>query len=107
FGLYARAREPVRALLDADGLGAPLIDVNGWHRLWRVADPARIERFVTALAAEPIVIADGHHRYETALAYRDEQAGNETARWVLAYLANMEEEGVVILPTHRLVRAPP
>src|SRR5205809_6564695 len=51
-----------------------------------------------------MVIADGHHRYETALAYRDEQRGNEGARWVLAYLANMEEEGVVILPTHRLVR---
>jgi hypothetical protein len=51
-----------------------------------------------------IVIADGHHRYETALAYRDEQRGNEAAGYVLAYLANMEEEGVVILPTHRLVR---
>src|SRR5262249_59016595 len=55
-------------------------------------------------ASETIVMADGHHRYETALAYRDEQRGNEASRWVLAYLANMEEEGVVILPTHRLIR---
>src|SRR5262249_60338843 len=55
-------------------------------------------------ASETIVMADGHHRYETALAYRDEQRGNEASRWVLAYLANMEEEGVVILPTHRLTR---
>src|SRR5207253_2186173 len=46
------------------------------------------------------------HRYETALQYRDEQRGIEAAEYVLAYLANMEEEGVVILPTHRLVRGP-
>jgi uncharacterized protein (DUF1015 family) len=106
FGLYTRAREPVRDLLSAASLGAPLVDVNGWHQLWRITDAARIERFARALADETIVIADGHHRYETALAYRDQHPGNEAARYVLAYLANMEEEGVVILPTHRLVRPP-
>ena len=106
FGLYARPGEPVRELLGADELGPPLVDVNGWHRLWPITDPARIARFVAALADETIVIADGHHRYETALAYRDEQRGNDAAGYVLAYLANMEEEGVVILPTHRLVPGP-
>jgi uncharacterized protein (DUF1015 family) len=104
FGLYARPSEPVRALLDAADSGPPLLDVDGWHQLWRITDPRRIERFARALASETIIIADGHHRYETALAYRDEQRGNEAARSVLAYLANMEEEGVVILPTHRLIR---
>jgi uncharacterized protein (DUF1015 family) len=106
FGLYARPGEPVRELLGGAALGPPLVDVSGWHQLWRIADQAAIDRFVQALAAETIVIADGHHRYETALAYRDQQPGNEAARWVLAYLANMEDEGVVILPTHRLVRGP-
>ncbi|HYR97260.1 MAG TPA: DUF1015 domain-containing protein [Candidatus Binatus sp.] len=106
FGLYARPREPVRELLGGASLGPPLIDVNGWHQLWRITDQAAIDRFVRALAAETIVIADGHHRYETALAFRDEQPGNEAARYVLAYLANVEDEGVVILPTHRLVRQP-
>jgi uncharacterized protein (DUF1015 family) len=106
FGLYARPREPVRELLGGAALGQPLIDVSGWHQLWRITDATAIDRFVRALAAETIVIADGHHRYETALAYRDERPGSEAARWVLAYLANMEEEGVVILPTHRLVRGP-
>jgi uncharacterized protein (DUF1015 family) len=101
FGLYARPGEAVRDLLDVRD--SPLLDLRGGHRLWRVTDPARIARFTAALANETIVIADGHHRYETALAYRDEQRGNEAAEWVLAYLANMEEEGVVILPTHRLV----
>ena len=106
FGLYARRGEAARDLLDLNVRDAPLLDLRGGHRLWRVTDPARIARFVDALANETIVIADGHHRYETALAYRDEQRGNEAAEWVLAYLANMEEEGVVILPTHRLVRGP-
>ena len=104
FGLYARPGEAVRDLLDVRE--QPLLDLRGGHRLWRITDPARVERFVGALANETIVIADGHHRYETALAYRDEQRGNEAAEWVLAYLVNMEEEGVVILPTHRLVRGP-
>jgi len=106
FGLYARPGEPVRELLGGAALGAPLVDVSGWHQLWRVSDPATIARVQAALAQESIIIADGHHRYETALAYRDEQPGNEAAQYVLAYLANMEEEGVVILPTHRLVRGP-
>src|SRR6266571_4298605 len=106
FGLYARPGEPVRELLAGAELGAPLVDVSGWHQLWRVTDAAAIARVEAALADQTIIIADGHHRYETALAYRDEQPGNEAATYILAYLANMEEEGVVILPTHRLVRAP-
>src|SRR5207249_1994525 len=87
-------------------LGAPLVDVSGWHQLWRVTDAPAIARVEAALTDRTVIIADGHHRYETALAYRDEQRGNEAARYVLTYLANMEEEGVVILPTHRLVRGP-
>ena len=106
FGLYARPGEPVRELLAGAELGAPLVDVSGWHQLWRVTDASVIARVQAALANQTIIIADGHHRYETALAYRDEQPGNEAAGYVLACLANMEEEGAVILPTHRLVRGP-
>ena len=105
-GLYDRPGEPVRELVGAAALGPPVIDVSSWHQLWPITDAAVIERVTAALADETVIIADGHHRYETALAYRDEQRGNEAARYVLAYLANMEEEGVVILPTHRLVPAP-
>jgi len=104
FGLYSRPGERVRDLLGT--LGAPAVDVDGWHQLWPITDPAAVARFTEALARETIFIADGHHRYETALAYRDETPGVEEARYVLAYLANMEEEGVVILPTHRLVPRP-
>lgn len=81
------------------------------HRLWRIADAQVIAQFETALADKNLVIADGHHRYETALAYRDERraaAGkNATSgapwKFVMMTLVNARSEGLVILPTHRLV----
>ena len=106
FGLYARKGERPRDVLGVSG--APLAeatDGSGGHRLWRVTDAAAIARFAATLADERIIIADGHHRYETALAYRDEQK-TAAAGSILAYVANLDEEGVVILPTHRMVRGP-
>jgi len=106
FGLYARPGETVRDLLGA--AGGPVVDAvgagGGRHRLWRVTDAAPITRFQAALAAETIYIADGHHRYETGLAYRDERGGAGDSAWIMACLVNMEEEGLVVLPTHRLVK---
>ena len=63
-------------------------------------DPATIATVVETLRPESILIADGHHRYETALGYRDEGGPPH----VLACLADMHDPGLVILPTHRLVR---
>ena len=106
FGLYARQGERARDVLGVTG--APLVeatDGSGDHRLWRVTDAAAIARFAATLADERVIIADGHHRYETALAYRDEQK-TAAAGAILAYVANLDEEGVVILPTHRILRAP-
>ena len=108
FGLYARAGESLRNLLGP--LGGPALDVTDAagesHTLWRVTDAEQIDRFRAALAPETIYIADGHHRYETGLAYRNELGGGGDSAWIMACLVNMEEEGLVILPTHRLVRAP-
>jgi len=108
FGLYARPGESLRNLLGP--LGAPALDVTDptgcGHTLWRVTDRAQIDRFRDALAPETIYIADGHHRYETGLAYRNELGGAGASTWILACLVNMEEDGLVILPTHRLLRAP-
>jgi uncharacterized protein (DUF1015 family) len=104
FGLYARRGECARDILGVSG--PPLVEAtntSGGHRLWRVTDAAAIARFAASLADERVIIADGHHRYETALAYRDEQ-GTPAAGTILAYLANLDEEGVVILPTHRVLR---
>jgi uncharacterized protein (DUF1015 family) len=103
--------------LAAPALQAPaevdITDEDGVrHQLWRMADPAPGARWMEAMREEPIVIADGHHRYETALAFRDEMrkaapdAGRDAAfEFVLACITNAEEPGVVVLPTHRVLPA--
>jgi uncharacterized protein (DUF1015 family) len=81
------------------------------HRLWPVADAAFHRRIQTAMAEKKLIIADGHHRYETALAYRDEcrsklgktdsMAAHEFA---MMTFINSHSKGLTILPTHRLIR---
>jgi uncharacterized protein (DUF1015 family) len=89
------------------------------HRLWRVNSPAAIRLLVTAMADKKLIIADGHHRYETALNYakehaRDGHAKPETSATglpqppypeaaVMMTFVNMDADGLVILPTHRVV----
>jgi uncharacterized protein (DUF1015 family) len=73
------------------------------NRLWRVADPDVIEQVTAALDPAELLIADGHHRYETARVYASEQ-GTEEAGWVLMCLVSLEDPGLSIFPTHRLVR---
>ena len=70
-------------------------------RLWRIDDPAAIERELAAVAG-PLVIADGHHRYDAALRFHEEEGSAETA-YVLAALVSRDEPGLTIFPTHRLV----
>jgi uncharacterized protein (DUF1015 family) len=74
------------------------------NRLWRVADPAAVEAVRSATAGAELLIADGHHRYETARVYADEVGGEGEHRYVLMNLVAMEDEGLTIFPTHRLVR---
>lgn len=80
------------------------------HRVWQIADPASIKRVQEAMLNRMLIIADGHHRYETALNYRNEcraQAGSVTPdssyERVMMTFVNMDAEGLVILPTHRVV----
>ena len=80
------------------------------HRLWAVTDPETIGRVQQLMAPKKLIIADGHHRYETAMAYRDEcrqktgatdpEAAHER---VMMTFVNMDQPGVTILPTHRVV----
>lgn len=86
----------------------------GTSRLWAVTDPGLIAMVREALREREVFIADGHHRYEAAgnyrrrrLAERPGATGDEGFNRVMMYFANQNEEGVVILPTHRLVRAMP
>jgi uncharacterized protein (DUF1015 family) len=120
FLLYEdREEELLRRLaprLDAEPLASAQDEAGATHRLARVDEPAVVEAIRAFLAPRPVVIADGHHRYETALAYRDEQraaapAAGEDAphEWILAYFANAFAPGTLLLPIHRLIlrgRAP-
>ncbi len=78
------------------------------HRLWRIDDPTLCHTIQDGFKEKEIYIADGHHRYETALAYRDAMrekqrgSGSEPYEFVLMYLSPLEDPGLMILPTHRL-----
>ena len=90
----ATQSEPFGTTVDADGTT---------NRLWRVADPGVIETVTTALADAELLIADGHHRYETARVYAEE-VGTEAAGYVLMCLVSLEDPGLTVFPTHRLAK---
>jgi uncharacterized protein (DUF1015 family) len=93
------------------------------HRIWRVSDPAVIRLLVSAMADKKLIIADGNHRYETALAYSKDRAHSESPRVesnvnqlphpafpeaaVMMTFVNMDGDGLVILPTHRVIHSLP
>ncbi|WP_426572913.1 DUF1015 family protein [Aquihabitans sp. McL0605] len=77
------------------------------HETWRITDPAAIDAICAAVAASPLVIADGHHRYETSLAYRDERRTADgtggAADATLCYVVELSDEQLTVRPIHRLV----
>jgi uncharacterized protein (DUF1015 family) len=73
------------------------------HRLWRGADPDVISELQMALADAEMLIADGHHRYETARVYADEVGGEGDHRYVLMLLCSLSDPGLLVFPTHRLL----
>jgi len=73
------------------------------NRLWRIADPGTIEAVQAALSPAELLIADGHHRYETARVYADEIGGEGEHRYVLMHLVALEDPGLMVFPTHRLI----
>jgi uncharacterized protein (DUF1015 family) len=73
------------------------------HRLWRVADADAIETVSRTLADAELLIADGHHRYETSRVYAEEIGGEGDHRYVLMCLVALEDPGLTVFPTHRLV----
>lgn len=112
FGLYANNRvEPILRPFMAGKPDLSAVDKDGVRSdLWRVSDPEAIEAVCKILADESVVIADGHHRYSAALAYRDEmQSKIGTANpdapynFVMMTLVSLEDKGLVVLPTHRVV----
>src|SRR3954470_2962002 len=73
------------------------------HRLWRVPDADAAAAVADALSATELLIADGHHRYETARVYADEVGGEGGHRYVLMCLVALQDRGLTVFPTHRLL----
>jgi uncharacterized protein (DUF1015 family) len=108
FMLYPDREGAVDQLLDQAAQGAPLVDViddyQARHTLWPIPDPAAIARIEELMRPKKLLIADGHHRYETALAYRGDHPDDPAAQYVMMTLINMYSPGLKILATHRVLR---
>ena len=124
FMLYSDPAGSVEKILYEDGgpADAEITDEYGvLHRLWRVNDPAAIRLLTSTMADKKLIIADGHHRYETALNYSREHTPASPVRAehdahelphpafpesaVMMTFVNMDSDGLVILPTHRVVHS--
>jgi uncharacterized protein (DUF1015 family) len=108
FMLYPDPEGAVDEILTEAAQGAPILDVldddQARHRVWAITNPERIARIQDLMAPKKLLIADGHHRYETALAYRNENPGDASAEFVMMTFVNMHSPGLKILATHRVVR---
>jgi uncharacterized protein (DUF1015 family) len=104
FMLYPDPAGTVDGLLDEAAAQAPLLEVvdeyGAVHRVWKVIDARRIREL---MADKKLLIADGHHRYETALAFRNENPSLPGADRVMMTFVNLHSAGLKILATHRLV----
>ena len=76
------------------------------HRIWRITSSGKINKLKEVMMERNIYLADGHHRYEAALAYQNERAEKGACNYIMAYLTNMANDGLTILPVHRLIRLP-
>lgn len=114
FGLFPDKDNAVQAPLEKAVLGITPLEATDHlgvvHRLWPVTERGAIEAARRTIADKPVFIADGHHRYETAINYRDglEAAGklagpDAPANFALMMFVGMSDPGLIILPTHRLV----
>lgn len=104
FSLYSSPKGVINDSIEKSiGNTPPRIDIlddhNIRHRLWSVTDPAVIDLVKREMKDRTVYIADGHHRYEASLNYRKEHPND----YIMMYFANMDEPGLTVLPTHRLL----
>lgn len=114
FALFGDPTGTVDAELAGTVSGEPILEVVDYQgatdRMWRLSDPEAIATIARAMEDKVLFIADGHHRYETSLAYRDEMRkahpnGDDGAYdYIMMMMVNMDRQELTILPTHRLVR---
>ena len=115
FMLYSDPKMTVNKIMDSVALKRKPDIVAGdeygvYHKVWKITEPKLVNGIVKSMGSKDIFIADGHHRYETALNYRNETkahglrcAGNESYDNRMMTFVNMKDEGLLILPTHRLI----
>ena len=114
FSLYADPDGTVESILRNAVSSPPIMQVvfeEVINRVWRIGDEGLILTLSATIRDRTALIADGHHRYETALAYRDlmrlkakQHSGNEPYEFTMMFFAGMESEGLTVLPTHRVVQ---
>ncbi len=108
FSLFDDPANTVSGILDQAITGEPwgrATDEDGTvNRVWRVADRNAVSAITDALRTTELLIADGHHRYETARVYAEEIGGEGPHRYVLMCLVSLEDPGLTVFPTHRLLR---
>ena len=117
FCFYPGPAQPIRGLLERTFEDPPLYDF--WdgegvrHRLWALQEPKTVAEIHNAFQDRQLIIADGHHRYETALTFREEMRRVDSSpspvkayNYVMMTVVSIEDEGLTVLPTHRLVTRP-
>jgi uncharacterized protein (DUF1015 family) len=115
FALYADDSGKLQEILAAQGRQPARLSFRDQdqmlHRMWAVSEPSVLDEIQQAMAGRWALIADGHHRYETGLAYqhmmrqsRPHVTGEEWFNFVMMYLTDIRDPGLTILPTHRLLR---
>lgn len=114
WSLYSSEEKTASSILEDISKEKPFIEADIGdgiaHRLWKITGSSLIEKIREEISDKDIFIADGHHRYETALAFQQEmkakglnKTGEEPFNYVLMFLSNMEDEELSLLPTHRIV----
>ena len=114
--LYMDNNDTIRKMID-ECIDTPILNIKGYdgfmHKLWKLEDELLISEIVDELSNEVLFIADGHHRYQTAINFADEMkkktnVSDEGApfNYRMVILANIFDEGLAILPTHRFIKMP-
>ncbi len=115
FSLYSDPEHEIDHVLNGRAKSAPVADVvfeDVQNRLWEIRDADAIGQIQHLMQSKQVLIADGHHRYETALAFRDYERsqnpnhnGRELYNYVMMFFTNVDDDGLVIFPTHRVVHS--
>ena len=107
YSLYMDEDGSAYNIIDGCSKGTPDMEVKDpdgtVHRMWKVSDSGVINSVTEAFKDKKLYIADGHHRYETALNFHRKQ-GTESSGYIAMMLVNMENKGLVVFPTHRIVK---